>query len=1142
MKKLAVFLAVMVVLQAFAGISVSAYSVNTLAADGTSTLLNVWEHRKEGKTSAGAASSPIAYTGVSMAKGAYETFAVRASVTGTYEVTFVGSNKGNFNVNFTVGDYTSETVTTVAGDGYTWNDRKETVLGTVTLVAGQETDLTLNKANYSDGYFIRLSVKLVSAYENMAVSGVTADDGTQVTENGTISCNSEGLIIEFTQKVNASDVTRTNIKLYKGVDTTGGEVQVSLKPNDNKVEIELLELLDPESDYTLAVNNVADSLELSELESYVLHFSTGEIGQIGSFSKEITVEDSIESWNKGTSGVDGIVNRAIKNPEDTVALPAISLNNGDYQVFKVTIPAAGKYALSIVGGISTSYRPKVSVDMAKGTEDFSEIVASKETIKTDKIGDNYVVVPNPMGIVNLERGSYKIKVRGTYADLIFHSVCISAFNNIDVKEIKANNETVANEIKSGTDCLTVYFNQDINPSDAAENADVKLSHGINEIPVQTVFSANSLKVNAAQNLDTGETYTLSISGVKDSFGESSLNYTKDLVVSGDIYDGGTFGDTDASSVYETVTIKGKLLSSAGIGIKGREVKAYISAGADNSIVDAVTPVFTVISGEDGVFTGSYKIPSGKTTGEYTFTLKGDYTALDKTVNIVYVSEALENEILGQLLLATDENDVYAVLSDSRLGINLDSYFAGVGNRLVAYSYFIGREVKDVNELISLLKQCAGASYIYQNDNADNIKAKLTNADFCKETGLDSQKITLLEDAGLTNLITRVMTLTEQNDPTVFVADFNEILNDELYKQTGKETTTFENMNCNVTTGQGIVIPITFTTVQNDLRQMILKLSCTNAAILTNIASELEFDGTADISVNGNVATITINPDNILNRITKIGSIVLPAINTTGTVSMSLDAEIIYKVSGYDVPVINKMAATGISITVTTSSGSAESNRPTSGLSGESSSTGSSAPSDSDSKPNTSDPQENLPNTNSESKYNDMKDTPWAVEGVNALLEQGVLDMDSSGNFYPNRLVTRAEFTKMLVMILGVHDESAVSNMNDIHSDAWYSSYVASAQRIGIVTGDENGNFRGNDSLSREDMALLIFRAFKLNAETAEEFEDYAEISEYAKDAVYTLKKLGVMVGGGDNCFDPKGASSRAMAAKVLYGIQEVMNK
>ena len=79
------------------------------------------------------------------------------------------------------------------------------------------------------------------------------------------------------------------------------------------------------------------------------------------------------------------------------------------------------------------------------------------------------------------------------------------------------------------------------------------------------------------------------------------------------------------------------------------------------------------------------------------------------------------------------------------------------------------------------------------------------------------------------------------------------------------------------------------------------------------------------------------------------------------------------------------------------------------------------------------------------------------------------------------------------------------------------------------------------------MSVIIARALKLygidkNEDNSATFDDDASIADYAKDAIYLLKDLGIINGTGENNFSPLGNATRAQTAKMVCGIIEVVSK
>jgi hypothetical protein len=115
----------------------------------------------------------------------------------------------------------------------------------------------------------------------------------------------------------------------------------------------------------------------------------------------------------------------------------------------------------------------------------------------------------------------------------------------------------------------------------------------------------------------------------------------------------------------------------------------------------------------------------------------------------------------------------------------------------------------------------------------------------------------------------------------------------------------------------------------------------------------------------------------------------------------------------------------------------------------------------------------IPSDNDFSKH-------WASSNIlNAMMSGQV---DASATFRPNASVTRAEFAKMICTVLGNvidttngydDDKTYDETFHDVVSGDWFRNYVAFLQENGIVQGDDEANFRPNETITKQDAALII---------------------------------------------------------------------
>lgn len=169
-------------------------------------------------------------------------------------------------------------------------------------------------------------------------------------------------------------------------------------------------------------------------------------------------------------------------------------------------------------------------------------------------------------------------------------------------------------------------------------------------------------------------------------------------------------------------------------------------------------------------------------------------------------------------------------------------------------------------------------------------------------------------------------------------------------------------------------------------------------------------------------------------------------------------------------------------------------------------------------------------------------THWAKENIAFLARRGIVNGTGSGSFAPEGIITRSQFVQILANLSG-EDFSACSTkvFEDVNGE-WFAPAVAWAAQKGIADTDTN-TFRPNEPITREDMALMLYRYAKNVAKaelpavnTAVRFTDAAEISPAAAQAVAAMQKGGIINGIADGAsfrFAPKAQASRAQAAAMI---------
>ena len=182
-------------------------------------------------------------------------------------------------------------------------------------------------------------------------------------------------------------------------------------------------------------------------------------------------------------------------------------------------------------------------------------------------------------------------------------------------------------------------------------------------------------------------------------------------------------------------------------------------------------------------------------------------------------------------------------------------------------------------------------------------------------------------------------------------------------------------------------------------------------------------------------------------------------------------------------------------------------------------------------------------TNSDEKVNNGRFSDmnghWAFNEVEELANLSVINGFPDGSFMPEQNVTRAEFSKMICLAMKFDLSRGENLFNDVNSSDWFSDYVITLAEKGIVNGYTENLFAPNDKISREDAAVIVWRATgSPKLESSVSFFDENDIADYAKDGVLALGSLKI-VNGYDGKFNPKSYITRAEAVKILYNLLEI---
>jgi 2',3'-cyclic-nucleotide 2'-phosphodiesterase/3'-nucleotidase len=150
------------------------------------------------------------------------------------------------------------------------------------------------------------------------------------------------------------------------------------------------------------------------------------------------------------------------------------------------------------------------------------------------------------------------------------------------------------------------------------------------------------------------------------------------------------------------------------------------------------------------------------------------------------------------------------------------------------------------------------------------------------------------------------------------------------------------------------------------------------------------------------------------------------------------------------------------------------------------------------------------------------------------------------NANPNEPVTRAEFAGMLARTMDLTEDEDAIEFSDVLSGQWFAGTIGAAVKAGLVSGYEDGTFRPDNPISREEMTAMTIRAIKaagFNIEVSDvnaaiaKFNDGNEISGWAKTPMAAAVEAGIIIGKESGDFAPFDHAIRAEATAILVRTQ-----
>lgn len=173
-------------------------------------------------------------------------------------------------------------------------------------------------------------------------------------------------------------------------------------------------------------------------------------------------------------------------------------------------------------------------------------------------------------------------------------------------------------------------------------------------------------------------------------------------------------------------------------------------------------------------------------------------------------------------------------------------------------------------------------------------------------------------------------------------------------------------------------------------------------------------------------------------------------------------------------------------------------------------------------------------------FGDVKSADWFYNDVKYVYEKGMMAGTAADVFAPNATTTRAMIVTILYRLEGSPAVTGTSSFVDVPAGQWYTDAVNWAAANQIVKGTSATTFAPNASITREQMAAILYRYAQYKGYDVTKkadlsgYSDNGQVSAYAKDALAWANAAKLINGVTNTTLAPQGNATRAQVSAILH--------
>ena len=180
-------------------------------------------------------------------------------------------------------------------------------------------------------------------------------------------------------------------------------------------------------------------------------------------------------------------------------------------------------------------------------------------------------------------------------------------------------------------------------------------------------------------------------------------------------------------------------------------------------------------------------------------------------------------------------------------------------------------------------------------------------------------------------------------------------------------------------------------------------------------------------------------------------------------------------------------------------------------------------------------------------FSDLSSEHWCYNKIIDFEKKGYVSGYEDGTFRPDKTITRAEYVKIVNNFFGYElEQGKNSNFKDVANDAWYAPYINEAVERGYITGYDDGTFRPEAPIRRQEATVMLARILDIDEEEYPadhidgliQYSDSNEVQDWARVAIHSYSVYNFINGYEDGTLRILKNVTRAETVELLHVLEQ----